>query len=89
MTPKQAAARYREIRAEQDKLTPELKECSKVLLRHFADTNTTELDGVCLAVDERHQLDTNKVRTFLGDKIEKFLKAVTRRTLFVRKEPAK
>lgn len=88
MTPKQAAAQFKAIRAEKDKLAPAEAEAKKVLLAHFTATNTTELDGVALAVDQRQQLNTSKVRAYLGDKIEQFLRAVTQRTLYVRKEPS-
>ena len=58
-----------------------------MLLEHFDATNTTEAEGIRLAVDTRSQLDTTKVRAFLGERIDEFTKAVTSRTLSLCEAP--
>lgn len=83
MTPKQAARVFRRAKPAHDELGAELTEARKVLVKHFEETGTTELDGVGFAVDARSQLDTTAVRAHLGDKISQFLKSVTSRTVFL------
>lgn len=83
MTPKQAAKAFKRLKRAQEKLLPQLSTARAVLIEHFETTATTELDGVGFAVDTRGQLDTTKVRAFLGDKVNDFTKTVTSRTVYV------
>jgi hypothetical protein len=83
MTPAEAAAVFREAVAAQKSLAPTLREAKKVLNKYFDDNALDELDGVRRAVDVREQLDTDKVRDFLGDQVGEFLKKVTSRTLYL------
>lgn len=83
MTPKKAAQVFKRVKAAQEKLAPQIAEAKRVLTEYFEASGTTELAGVGFAVDTRTQLDTTKVRAFLGDKVDEFTKKVTSRTLFV------
>jgi hypothetical protein len=83
MTAKQAARAFKRAKAAQEKLAPLLAESKRVLTEHFEATGEKEFEGVGFAADTRTQLDTTKVRAYLGDKISEFTKSVTSRTLFV------
>lgn len=87
MTPNEAAQAFKEATAAQAQLAPTLRESKKVLNKYFNDSGLNELEGVERAVVEREQLDTDKVRDFLGDRVGEFVKPVTIRTIFVQKAP--
>lgn len=83
MTPDQAAQEFKRLKAAQEEIAPKLAEARRVLVEHFEATSTTVLEGVGLAVDTRSQLDTTRVRAFLGDRVNEFTKSVTSRTVYV------
>ena len=87
MTPKQAAKIFKREKAEQEMRAPQLKEAKRVLVEHFESTKTNKFEGVGFAVDTRNNLDTDRVRAFLGERIAEFTKQTTSRTLSVLEEP--
>ncbi len=78
---------FKRVKAAKAKISPQESEAKRVLLEHFEATGTDKFEGIGLAVDTREQLDTARVRVFLGDKVEEFTKTVTSRTLSVLEEP--
>jgi hypothetical protein len=75
VTVAKAAEEFIRIKRRQKQLEAELVEPRETLLKHFRRTGAADYKGlVSYSKSVREQLDTKKVKAFLGKKVSRFLK---------------